>query len=139
MLSVGVAAATVAALTLSVSAAQGTDGGGDGLATYQKHDNAVAGSYLVRLQDGADAAAVAKDLGVKPRYVYDAVFDGFAAKMNSEQLEEAREYNTVESVAQNYRMQLDEPSTEAVSSWGAGPDRPGGAAAGRRVQPHRDR
>lgn len=118
MLSVGVAAATVAALTLSVSAAQGTEGGDQDMAGYTRHDNAVAGSYLVRLQDGADAAAVAEDLGVDPTYVYDTVFDGFAAKLSGEQRDKARGYDAVESVAQNYRMQLDEPSTEAVSSWG---------------------
>ncbi|MGH3717195.1 MAG: S8 family serine peptidase, partial [Micromonosporaceae bacterium] len=117
MLSIGVAAATVAGLTLTVGAAQGVEKNDD-LAAYETHENAVSGSYLVRLEDGADPAAVAKELGVKPTRVYDTVLTGFSAKLNSDQLEEAREYNATETVSQNYKLTLDEQESEAVTSWG---------------------
>lgn len=118
MLSIGVAAATVAGMALTVGAAQGVENSASDLATYQTHENAVASSYLVRLENGADAAAVAKELGVTPTRVYDTVLTGFAAKLNSDQLRSARAYNATESVSQNYKLTLDEPSTSEVSSWG---------------------
>ncbi|MQA24549.1 MAG: S8 family serine peptidase [Micromonosporaceae bacterium] len=118
MLSIGVAAATVAAVTLTVGAAQGAEDGDANVAAYQKHDNAVEGSYLVRLDDGADPAAVAKRLGAKPTHVYDSVLTGFSAKLTKKQREEARAYQTVATVSQDYRMRLDTPSTQEVSSWG---------------------
>src|SRR5690606_37299074 len=43
---------------------------------------------------------------------------GFAAKMSKDQLNKVRAFNTVKSVAQNYTIKVDEPSTKAVSSWG---------------------
>ncbi|MGH3750601.1 MAG: S8 family serine peptidase, partial [Micromonosporaceae bacterium] len=121
MLGIGVAAATAAAVTLTVGAANGAEtgnGGGSSLAAYQKHENSVPGSYLVRLDDGADPAAVAKRLGVKPNHVYDTVLTGFSAKLSDEQRQAVRDYTNVEAVSQNYEMKIDSPSAQATTSWG---------------------
>jgi subtilisin family serine protease len=119
MLGIGLTVATAAAMTLTLGAAQAAENSTDDtMAAYVTHDDAESGSYLIRLDDGADPAAVAKQLGVKPTFTYHTVLNGFAAKMSKSQLQQVRGYNTVEAVSQNYQMTVDEPSTEATSSWG---------------------
>jgi subtilisin family serine protease len=119
MLGIGVAAATAAAMTLALGAANAAENNAaDSLAAYVTHENAKPGSYLVRVDDGVDPAAVAKRLGVKPVFTYHTVLNGFAAKLSKLQLAQVRGFNTVEAVSQNYHMAVDEPSTEATSSWG---------------------
>jgi len=119
MLGIGLTVATAAAMTLTLGAAQAAENSADdSMAAYVTHDNAESGSYLIRLDDGADPAAVAKQIGVTPTFTYHTVLNGFAAKMSKSQLNRVRGYNTVEAVSQNYQMTVDEPSTEATSSWG---------------------
>src|SRR6266545_4796261 len=119
MLGIGLTVATAAAMTLTLGAAQAAENSADdSMAAYVTHDNAESGSYLIRLDDGADPAAVAKQIGVTPTFTYHTVLNGFAAKMSRSQLQQVRGYNTVEAVSQNYQMTVDEPSTEATSSWG---------------------
>ncbi|HEU4557764.1 MAG TPA: S8 family peptidase [Longimicrobium sp.] len=45
-----------------------------------------SGQYIVVLNRGADARSVAAVAGVKPKYVYEAALDGFAATLNQGQL-----------------------------------------------------
>jgi len=119
MLGIGLTVATAAAMTLTLGAAQAAENSADdSMAAYVTHDNAESGSYLIRLDDRADPAAVAKQIGVTPTFTYHTVLNGFAAKMSRSQLQQVRGYNTVEAVSQNYQMTVDEPSTEATSSWG---------------------
>ena len=42
----------------------------------------IPGRFIITLRDGVDAAAVARDHGVSPDYVYTAVLNGFAGAMS---------------------------------------------------------
>ena len=119
ILSIGIAGATVAALTFTAGVGQAQDFRADGtLATLHTHPNAVPGSYVVRLADDAEPADVADAVGVEPTHVYDTVLKGFAAQLTDAQLREVRSLTAVSSVSQDYRMTLDPPLSEEVSSWG---------------------
>ncbi|HET8661661.1 MAG TPA: S8 family peptidase [Micromonosporaceae bacterium] len=47
---------------------------------------AIAGAYIVQVKPGADPAALARGLGVSPRYTYDSAVLGFAATLSDRQL-----------------------------------------------------
>ncbi len=53
---------------------------------YAAQGQAVEGSYIVVLNEGAHPASVAAVAGVSPRYVYTAVLNGFAGTLNAGQL-----------------------------------------------------
>lgn len=53
---------------------------------YSAQGAAVEGSYIVVLNDGADARSVAAVAGVNPRYVYSAALNGFAGALNAGQV-----------------------------------------------------
>ncbi|HEX6290053.1 MAG TPA: S8 family serine peptidase, partial [Herpetosiphonaceae bacterium] len=48
---------------------------------------ALPDQYIVVLKDGADAHSIANSAGVKPKHVYKAVLNGFAATLHARQLE----------------------------------------------------
>jgi len=107
---------TAAALTLTVGTAQGAE---PTMAPLTAHGtDAVAGEYVVRLADGADPAALADKLGVQPEHVYRTAVTGFAAALSAEQLGAVRAMDDVAAVSQNFRVEVEPPTTAAVGSWG---------------------
>ncbi|GAA1686960.1 hypothetical protein GCM10009765_40600 [Fodinicola feengrottensis] len=111
-------ASAVVALTVAGSALAGMPAQAAGARTtpapYVTHGaSAVTGEYIVQVAPGANPAAVAQSMGVRPEHVYTKVLHGFAAKMSSQQLSTARMQATVRSVNQDARIQVD-----SVPSWG---------------------
>ncbi|CAN5722568.1 hypothetical protein BH23GEM3_BH23GEM3_25760 [soil metagenome] len=62
---------------------------------------AIEGSYIVVLNEGAKPRSVAAAAGVAPRYVYDAVLNGFAAQLNAGQLNALQRNPLVEYIEQD--------------------------------------
>lgn len=75
--------------------------------------NGIPDEYIVMTAENSDPAAEAKELGVRPTYVYSSVIKGFAAKLTAAQLRKVRSDRAVRHVSQNGRA-----ATSAVSSWG---------------------
>ncbi|MGH3714076.1 MAG: S8 family peptidase [Micromonosporaceae bacterium] len=92
----------------------------DGLAPLTTHGDAgVGNSYLVRVADGADPAAVAQRLGVTPEHVYTETINGFSAKFSGARLRAVRLAGGVNAVSQNYTINVEKPAeTQEVGSWG---------------------
>ncbi len=110
------AAVAAAALTMTVGTAQGAP---PTLVPLTAHgSDAVADEYVVRIADGADPAALADKLGVDPEHVYRTAVTGFAATLSDTQLGKLMAMTGVEAVSQNFRVQVELPSTSAVGSWG---------------------
>ncbi|MET9695632.1 S8 family serine peptidase [Streptomyces sp. NPDC006529] len=84
----------------------------------------VPGSYIVILHKGADPAAVAEQLGVKPAFVYRKALNGFAVTLTPDQLESVRVSPGVKAVEQDAEVTrpprpVTEPGTRApAASWG---------------------
>ena len=81
----------------------------------------VAGSYIVSLDDGTDAADLADDAGVSPRFVYTTALDGFAAKLTPDQLSDLQRTPGVTAIEhdQVYGTDLANLSTQNVAASGA--------------------
>jgi aqualysin 1 len=60
---------------------------------------AIPGQYIVVLKDGADAAAVARNNGIRPKFVYSATIDGFAGSLSKAQLARIRKDRSVAYVS----------------------------------------
>jgi subtilisin family serine protease len=54
--------------------------------TFSSAGQVIKDSYIVVLKEGADPRAVAVAAGANPRFVYEAVLNGFAANLNAGQL-----------------------------------------------------
>ncbi|MFA7768316.1 S8 family peptidase [Streptomyces sp. NRRL S-448] len=67
--------------------------------------NPVPGKYIVTLEQGQDAAKVAKRLGVKPSFVYDTALSGFAVPLTSLELTLVRNALGVKSVEEDAKVQ----------------------------------
>ena len=78
----------------------------------------TADSYIVNLEDGQDAAAVAGELGVRAEHLYTHSLNGFSATLSPQQLQRVRESNDVEGVSQNFHAQVQSPAPAAAGSWG---------------------
>ncbi|MFD4247018.1 S8 family serine peptidase [Streptomyces sp. NPDC058525] len=70
-----------------------------------KAENPVPGQYIVTLEKGQDAAAVAKKLGVKPSFVYTKAMSGFAVPLTPIQLTLVRNALGVKSVEEDAKVQ----------------------------------
>ena len=97
--------------------------------------NAVYGSYIVVLKDGANARSVAAIAGVRPNLVYTAALNGFAAELNAGQLNALRRNPNVEYVEADGiasiplpRVEAGRPSSGETVPWGVA--YVGGAANG---------
>jgi len=66
---------------------------------------AVEGSYIVVLRQGADARSVAAVAGVEPGFVYRAALNGFAATLGAGQLAALRHNPAVEYVEQDQAVE----------------------------------
>ena len=76
----------------------------------------IDGEYIVVLNAGADARAVAAAAGVSPRHVYTAALAGFSAALNEGQLNAMRHHPAVEYVEQDARMEA--WTTQSSATWG---------------------
>lgn len=56
---------------------------------------AIPGQYIVVLKDGSDATAVARNNGIRTKFVYSATIDGFAATLSKAQLKKVRKDRSV--------------------------------------------
>ncbi|MGW0891297.1 S8 family peptidase [Saccharopolyspora gloriosae] len=110
------AAALVVAAVPALAAAPQAD-----LAPLTMHTANAAGagdSFVVNLKDGANAADVAKELGVQTEHVYNSTLNGFSASLSPQQLHDVRASQAVEGVSQSFRIQVEAPHAAAVGSWG---------------------
>ena len=117
----GVSLACAAVVLAGIPASATPD---SGLAPLTMHDQAgqaamAAGDvFVVNLTDGADAVAVARELGVTPRRVYTATLNGFSARLTPAQLQKVREHAAVKGVSQGYRIQVAPMPSSKPGSWG---------------------
>lgn len=113
LLLAAVVAATAAGTSLAAVPAHAA-GDRSSPAPYTAHGaTGVAGTYVVKVANGSDPAAVASALGVKPTHVYTTVLHGFSARMTSAQLNSARMKQSVASVSQDAKIKVTD-----VASWG---------------------
>lgn len=76
----------------------------------------IEGTYIVVVREGADPRAVAAIAGVKPKFVYTAALNGFAASLNYGQLNALRHHPSVEYVEEDQVVEGDTTQTDAP--WG---------------------
>ena len=76
------------------------------------------GGYIVVLHEGADPTSVAAVAGIRPRSVYTAVVNGFAAKLNDGQLNALRHNPNVAYIEPDARAQLMAYVTQSPATWG---------------------
>jgi subtilisin family serine protease len=74
------------------------------------------GRYIVVLREGADPRSVAAVAGIRPRFVYTAALNGFAATLNSGQLNAMRHNPNVAFVEADAPAQL--MVTQSSAPWG---------------------
>jgi subtilisin family serine protease len=77
---------------------------------------AIDGSYMVVLNDGADARSVAAVAGVNPRYVYSAALNGFAGTLNAGQLNALQHNPNVKYIEQDGIATT--TATQTGATWG---------------------
>jgi len=76
----------------------------------------IEGSYMVVLNDGADARSVAAVAGVNPRYVYSAALNGFAGTLNAGQLNALQHNPNVRYIEQDGIATT--TTTQTGATWG---------------------
>ena len=77
---------------------------------------AVEGSYIVVLNEGADARSVAAVAGVNPRFVYGAALNGFAGSLNAGQLNALSRNPNVDYIEQDGIASIN--TTQTGATWG---------------------
>ena len=77
---------------------------------------AIEGSYMVVLNDGADARSVAAVAGVNPRFVYSAALNGFAGTLNAGQLNALQHNPNVKYIEQDGIATT--TTTQTGATWG---------------------
>ncbi|WP_262851036.1 protease inhibitor I9 family protein, partial [Sphaerisporangium corydalis] len=97
--------------------------------------SAIPGRYIIRLRPGGLAADVIIPTGVRPLYVYQSVFNGFAATLTPEQVNEVLGHPEVAAVEEDGLVRAfgDHPPTSQAPDHGAPAARRdrGGPGAGR--------
>ena len=78
--------------------------------------NAIEGSYIVVLNEGADPRSVAAIAGVEPGHVYTAALNGFSAELNQGQLNALRHNPNVAYVEQDQLGSVE--ITQSGATWG---------------------
>jgi subtilisin family serine protease len=76
----------------------------------------IDGAYIVVVREGADPRSVAAVAGVTPRFVYVAALNGFAASLNSGQLNALQHNPNVEYVEQDGVASIS--TTQSGATWG---------------------
>lgn len=78
-------------------------------------------SYIVNLVDGANAEAVADDLGIRLTAKYPRSINGFSARLDASQLHAVRAHPDVDGVSENARYRptaVSRSENADVASWG---------------------
>jgi subtilisin family serine protease len=78
--------------------------------------NAVDGSYIVVVKEGADPRSVAAVAGVDPRFVYVAALNGFAGELNAGQLNALQHNPNVEYIEEDQVGSI--TTTQSSATWG---------------------
>jgi len=82
----------------------------------QATGTAVPGQYIVTLKSGAKAGSLARAAGVKPKQTYNAVIDGFAAKLTTGQLNALRANPEVTRIEEDQQVRAS--TTQKNATWG---------------------
>ncbi|WP_243795909.1 S8 family peptidase [Saccharopolyspora gloriosae] len=115
------AGAGLSAAALVVAAVPALAAAPQDLAPLTMHTANAAGagdSFVVNLKDGANAAEVAKELGVQTKHVYNNTLNGFSATLSPQQLHDVRANPAVDGVSQSFKIQVENPHAAATGSWG---------------------
>jgi subtilisin family serine protease len=83
---------------------------------YAVNGNAIDGSYVVVLKEGADPTSVAAVAGIRPNYVYTAALNGFAAELNEGQLNALQNNPNVDYIEPD--QEFTASTTVTAASWG---------------------
>ena len=78
----------------------------------------IPGQYIVTVEKGHDPQAVAGKLGAKPRHVYDSALNGFAAKLNDQQVAALRHNPNVVRIEQDQLVSARQTQTQSSPPWG---------------------
>ena len=78
--------------------------------------NAIPGSYMVILKEGANPRSVAALAGVNPRYVYSAALNGFAGTLNAGQLNALQHNPAVAYIEEDGVATIS--TTQSNATWG---------------------
>ncbi|HEX2095297.1 MAG TPA: S8 family serine peptidase [Longimicrobiaceae bacterium] len=83
---------------------------------YSAAGRGIEGSYVVVVREGADPRSVAAAAGAAPKFVYTAALNGFAASLNTGQLNALRHNPAVEYVEQD--QEFTAATTQSGATWG---------------------
>lgn len=83
---------------------------------YSAQGQAVTGSYIVVLKQGANPTSVAAISGVSPRFVYRAALNGFAGELNAGQLNALRSNPNVSYIEEDGVATTQ--ATQSNATWG---------------------
>jgi len=82
----------------------------------QTRGRAIPDQYVVVVRDGADPRSVAAITGATPRFVYESALNGFAATLNTGQLQALQRNPNVESIEQDQEFSVEVDQLNAT--WG---------------------
>lgn len=109
----------VATLLLALGALPAAAAPGPALAPlHQATGEAVEGSYIVVLEPGRSASAVAEQAGVTASHTFGEVLDGFTATMDDRQLERVRRNPNVAWVEENQVATVEHHQIQHNPTWG---------------------
>ncbi|HEX6369196.1 MAG TPA: S8 family peptidase, partial [Longimicrobium sp.] len=110
------ALALTAACSDGAQAPLATPAGGGAPLLSAAPGKAIAGEYIVVLNDGTDPRSVAAVAGVTPKHVYEAALDGFSATMNAGQVNALRHNPNVKWVEEDQVVEVS--TTQTGATWG---------------------
>lgn len=80
------------------------------------HGKRIADQYIVVLKHGANAQAIAVELGVSAKHVYKAALNGFTAKLTAQQVNRLRAHALVDYIEQDHEITVS--NTQYAPPWG---------------------
>lgn len=115
-----VAAAAVLGLAAGAAPATAASPGSTLVAVQSAGADAIDGQYVVTLDRGVDADALADRLGVEAEHVYDDVVDGFSAELDRAELAQLQRNPAVASIEEDqvFTASATTTSTQYVSTTG---------------------
>ncbi|HYJ80219.1 MAG TPA: S8 family peptidase [Longimicrobiaceae bacterium] len=83
---------------------------------FRADGEAIEGSYVVVLKEGANPRTVAAVSGLNPKIVYTAVLNGFAVELNQGQLNALQHHPGVDYIEQDQVLRV--ATTQSGATWG---------------------